>query len=134
MQLRDIHYVLAVADEGSFSKAALKVHVSQPALSQLIQRLEDELGVKLFVRKSSRVTLTPAGKIFYGDGKVILALSEQLTRKMSDFNGLRKGELTIGYMEKNMTTAAREFLRMVQNNLLLNRNYIKYQFKSKFLH
>lgn len=131
MQLRDIHYVLAVADEGSFSKAALKVHVSQPALSQLIQRLEDELGVKLFVRKSSRVTLTPAGKIFYGDGKVILALSEQLTRKMSDFNGLRKGELTIGYMEKNMTTAAREFLRMVQNNLLLNRNYIKYQFKSK---
>lgn len=38
MQLRDIHYVLAAADEGSFSKAAVKVHVSQPALSQLIQR------------------------------------------------------------------------------------------------
>lgn len=96
MQLRDIHYVLAVADEGNFSKAALKVHVSQPALSQLIQRLEAELGVKLFVRKSSRVTLTPAGKIFYEDGKVILTLSEQLTHKMSDFNELRKGELTIG--------------------------------------
>ncbi|WP_418886062.1 LysR family transcriptional regulator, partial [Enterocloster asparagiformis] len=45
MQLRDIHYVLAAADEGSFSKAAVKVHVSQPALSQLIQQLEDELGV-----------------------------------------------------------------------------------------
>ena len=56
-KLRDIHYVLAAADEGSFSKAAVKVHVSQPALSQLIQRLEDELGVKLFVRKSNRVTL-----------------------------------------------------------------------------
>lgn len=96
MQLRDIRYVLAAADEGSFSKAALKVHVSQPALSQLIQRLEDELGVRLFVRKSSRVTLTPAGKIFYEDGKVILALSEQLMHKMSDFHGLKKGELTIG--------------------------------------
>ena len=80
MQLRDIHYVLAAADEGSFSKAAVKVHVSQPALSQLIQRLEDELGVKLFVRKSNRVTLTPAGKIFYEDGKVILALSDRSFR------------------------------------------------------
>ena len=84
MQLRDIHYVLAAADEGSFSKAAVKVHVSQPALSQLIQRLEDELGVKLFVRKSNRVTLTPAGKIFYEDGKVILALSDQLIHKMNE--------------------------------------------------
>ena len=96
MQLRDIQYVLAAADEGSFSKAALRVHVSQPALSQLIQRLEDELGVKLFVRKSHRVTLTPAGKIFYEDGKAILALSEQLLNKMSDFHELKKGELTIG--------------------------------------
>lgn len=95
MQLRDIHYVLAAADEGSFSKAAVKVHVSQPALSQLIQRLEDELGVKLFVRKSNRVTLTPAGKIFYEDGKVILALSDQLIHKMNDFQSLKKGELTI---------------------------------------
>lgn len=95
MQLRDIQYVLAAADEGSFSKAAVKVHVSQPALSQLIQRLEDELGVKLFVRKSNRVTLTPAGKIFYEDGKVILTLSEQLIHKMNDFQSLKKGELTI---------------------------------------
>lgn len=95
MQLRDIQYVLAAADEGSFSKAAVKVHVSQPALSQLVQRLEDELGVKLFVRKSNRVTLTPAGKIFYEDGKKILALSEQLIHKMNDFQNLKKGELTI---------------------------------------
>lgn len=95
MQLRDIWYVLAAADEGSFSKAALKVHVSQPALSQLIQRLEDELGVRLFVRKCSRVTLTPAGRIFYEDGKVILALSEHLKHKMSDFNRLKTGELAI---------------------------------------
>ena len=95
MQLRDIHYVLAAADEGSFSKAAVKVHVSQPALSQLIQRLEDELGVKLFVRKSNRVTLTPAGKIFYEDGKVILALSDPLIHEMNDFQSLKKGELTI---------------------------------------
>lgn len=65
------------------------------ALSQLIQHLEDELGVKLFVRKSNRVTLTPAGKIFYEDGKVILALSDQLIHKMNDFQSLKKGELTI---------------------------------------
>lgn len=95
MQLRDIQYVIAAADEGSFSKAALKVHVSQPALSQLIQRLEDELGVKLFVRMSNKVTLTAAGKIFYDDGKKILSLSDQLVTKMGDYRELKKGELTI---------------------------------------
>ena len=92
MQLRDIVYVLAVADEGNFSKAALKVHVSQPALSQLIQRLEDELGVKLFIRKSNRVILTNAGKIFYEDGKERLKRSDKLMR---DFRSLKEGELTI---------------------------------------
>lgn len=95
MQLRDIVYVLAVADEGNFSKAALKVHVSQPALSQLIQRLEDELGVKLFIRKSNRVILTNAGKIFYEDGKEILKRSDKLIEKMRDFRSLKEGELTI---------------------------------------
>ena len=95
MQLRDIVYVLAVADEGNFSKAALKVHVSQPALSQLIQRLEDDLGVKLFIRKSNRVILTNAGKIFYEDGKEILKRSDKLIEKMRDFRSLKEGELTI---------------------------------------
>lgn len=95
MQLRDIQYVLAVADEGNFSRAALKVHVSQPALSQLIQRLEDELGVKLFIRKSNRVILTNAGKVFYEDGKEILKRSNKLIDKMRDFQSLNEGELTI---------------------------------------
>ena len=95
MQLRDILYVLAAAEEGSFSKAALRVHVSQPALSQMIQRLEGELGVKLFIRKSNQVILTPAGKAFYEDGKTILSLSEQLLQKMQDFNGQMRRELTI---------------------------------------
>lgn len=95
MQLRDIQYVLAAADEGSFSKAARKVHVSQPALSQLIQRLEDELGVKLFIRKSSQVALTSAGEVFCEDGREILGKSQELLGKMRDFQTLKKGELTI---------------------------------------
>ena len=95
MQLRDILYVLAAAEEGSFSKAALRVHVSQPALSQMIQRLENELGVKLFIRKSNQVVLTPAGKVFYKDGKTILSLSDQLLQKMQDFNSQKYRELTI---------------------------------------
>lgn len=95
MQLRDILYVLAAAEEGSFSKAAQRVHVSQPALSQMIQRLEGELGVKLFIRKSNQVILTPAGKVFYEDGKAILSLSDQLLHKMQDFYGQKRRELTI---------------------------------------
>ena len=82
MQLRDIQYVIAAAEAGSFSKAALVVHVSQPALSQMIQRLEDELGVKLFIRKSNKVILTEEGAIFCEEGREILNRSQHLISRM----------------------------------------------------
>ena len=58
MQLRDIQYVVTIADMQSFSKAAEALYISQPALSQCIKRLEADLGVALFARKRKHVLLT----------------------------------------------------------------------------
>ena len=104
MQLRDIQYVIAAAEAGSFSKAALVVHVSQPALSQMIQRLEDELGVKLFIRKSNKVILTEEGAIFCEEGREILNRSQHLISRMREFKELTQGKLSIAiapFYQKN---------------------------------
>ena len=104
MQLRDIQYVIAAAEAGSFSKAALVVHVSQPALSQMIQRLEDELGVKLFIRKSNKVILTEEGAIFCEEGREILNRSQHLISRMGEFKELTQGKLSIAiapFYQKN---------------------------------
>lgn len=96
MQLRDIQYVITVAGELSFSKAARALFISQPALSQSIKRLESELNVPLFIRENNTVRLTAAGKLFVADGEEILRLSNSLKAKMSDIINLRDCHLRIG--------------------------------------
>lgn len=96
MQLRNIEYVLSIAETGSFSQAAKHLHISQPALSQAIQRLEEELGAKLFVRKNKETSLTRAGDLFLEDAKKILMLSNQIKKKMNDIQNLEDGEISLG--------------------------------------
>ena len=96
MQLRDIQYVLAAADEGSFSKAARKVHVSQPALSQLIQGWRMNWRQAVYP-ESSQVALTSAGEVFCEDGREILRKSQELLGKMRDFQTLKKGRTDHSY-------------------------------------
>lgn len=73
MTLRQLEYLVAIAETGSFTLAAARLHVSQPTLSQQIRALELETGVVLIERLSRGVRLTPAGKAMYGDAQATLA-------------------------------------------------------------
>ena len=96
MQMREIEYVATVAEHGSFSKAAEKLFVSQPALSQSVQRLEEKLGVKLLNRAGNPVVLTDAGQQFMEQGYEILLAREMIYKKMADVKNMASGKLTIG--------------------------------------
>lgn len=77
MELRHARYVVAVAEELSFRKAAEKLHIAQPALSMQIKALEDDLGGKLFHRTSRKVELTKAGSLFVREARQLLRQAEK---------------------------------------------------------
>ena len=78
MELRHLRYFVAVAEQLHFRHAAEIVHVAQPALSQQIRQLEEELGVTLLERSHHKVRLTPAGKAFYENAQSILKQADQV--------------------------------------------------------
>jgi len=96
MEFRDILYVLNVAETKNFTQAANNLFVSQPALSQSIQRLEHELGTCLFQRGHHQVTLTPAGETFCREGKKVLELTNQLKIEVQKADDLEGQKLSIG--------------------------------------
>lgn len=96
MILRYIHYFLAVAEHGSFTKAAAALYVSQPALSQQIKLLEQSLGAPLFDRSGRQVHLTDAGQVFARHARQALNTLEAGSRAVHDVQDLRRGHLRIG--------------------------------------
>ncbi|GAB7387616.1 LysR family transcriptional regulator [Bacillaceae bacterium] len=96
MELRQMIYALKVAEEKNFSKAAEKLHIAQPSLSQQIAKLERELGVRLFERGKNSVHLTYAGERFVEKAAKILDMTEELKKEMMDVADMRKGKLIIG--------------------------------------
>ena len=96
MELRQLAYVVKIAEERNFSRAAEKLHITQPSLSQQLSRLERELGLALFKRSTNSVELTHAGAVFVEKATHILDLVEQLRREMEDIAELRRGRLVIG--------------------------------------
>ncbi len=81
LDLRLVRYFVAVADDLHFGRAAKKLHVSQPALSKQIRKLEDQLGARLFVRDSRHVALTTRGEDFLGDARELLNLAERMQQR-----------------------------------------------------
>src|SRR3984957_4908700 len=78
MEIRELRAFIAVADEGSFSAAARKLHVSQSALSQTIRLLERQLGVRLLERHSAGVTVTDAGGLLLREARALLAQHDRV--------------------------------------------------------
>jgi DNA-binding transcriptional LysR family regulator len=91
MEIRQLSAFVAVAEEGSFTRAADRLGVVQPAVSQAVGRLESELGLVLFERSSRRVTLTSAGSAFLPEARAVLGRLAQAERTASDLAAGRLG-------------------------------------------
>jgi len=98
MELRQLQYALHIAAERNFSRAAEKLHIAQPSLSQQLSKLEKELGVMLFQRNTSTVELTHAGAKFVEQAQIIMDGVELLRQEMSDISELRTGRVVVGSM------------------------------------
>ena len=96
MELRHLRYFIAVAEAENVSRAALKLHVSQPALSRQIRDLEDELGFPLLERKAKSVHLTVAGRAFLTEARAVLQRAEDAV-KAARAVATGGGELHVGY-------------------------------------
>src|SRR6059036_2684721 len=96
MEIHQLRYFVAVADEGSFSRAAAKVRVAQPSLSQQIRKLEAEVGQPLFDRLPRSVVLTEAGRCFIDYARQILASIGDARRCVDELKGEVSGKLAVG--------------------------------------
>src|SRR5436190_20904743 len=95
MNLRQLRYLIAIADEGSFTRAAEQLLVAQPSLSQQIKSLERELGGPLLERLPKGVRLTSAGKAFIPDARLAVAHAAHAARNARSALGLQAGELEV---------------------------------------
>jgi DNA-binding transcriptional LysR family regulator len=104
MDIAALKTFLAVAQERSFSRAAAKVHRTQPAVSQAVRRLEVDLGEQLFDRSSKSGTLTDAGKVLQNYGQRLVRLAEEAESAMRELRDLRRGRVLIGANEAAVHT------------------------------
>src|SRR5262245_9625261 len=96
MELHQLRYFCAVAETGSFSRAAENEHVSQPSLSQQILKLEAELGARLFDRLGRKVRLTSFGETFLPRAEAILQQMGEAKQEIAEMAGVEKGRVVVG--------------------------------------
>ena len=99
MTTNQLKYFITAAETLSFTEAGKLHYISQTAITQHIQSLEDQLGVKLFTRNKKRVYLTPAGEIFYMEAKALLERSKLAVNKARNAADGVSGSLNIGYVK-----------------------------------
>lgn len=96
MNSKQLLYVITVAHEGSFSRAADTLNISQPSLSQYIKKIEREIGLELFDRTNNDVRITDAGRVYIEAGRKILDLEHQMENAFTDLASNKTGSLIIG--------------------------------------
>lgn len=96
MDFRELTYITAVADERSVTEAAKKLYISQPSLSYIISKVEEDLGVKLFDRKTNPISLTYAGEKYVQTAREILRMRDGMRREMNDIGQGERGRINIG--------------------------------------
>lgn len=96
MEFTQLKYVCAIADTGSFSRAAERCHVAQPSLSQQVLKLEEDLGARLFDRLGRSVRLTEAGRAFLPHARSILHEMEVARSGVEDKRTDVRGSVTVG--------------------------------------
>jgi DNA-binding transcriptional LysR family regulator len=117
MELRHLRYFVAVASEENVSRAALKLHVSQPGLSRQIHDLEDEIGFQLFERSAKSLRLTDAGKTLLTEARAVLQHAEDAVKKARLAAGAMTGELHVGYAPSLTIRILPQALRTFQATL-----------------
>jgi DNA-binding transcriptional LysR family regulator len=98
MELRHLRYFQAVAEELSFSRAAKRLNIAQPALSRAVQQLEHSLGAAVLERSRHMVRITPAGEVLLREGSVLLQQVEEVRRRVLRTAAGEEGELRLGYI------------------------------------
>ena len=96
MELRQLEYFVAVAEEQNFTRAAARVHISQSGVSAQIRELERDLGAELIDRSGRSATLTPSGKAALEQARAVLTAVDAVRQAVDDVTGLMRGRLAIG--------------------------------------
>ncbi|MFG0234869.1 LysR family transcriptional regulator [Brevibacillus porteri] len=99
MDIKHLHYFVTVCDQLSYSKAAQKLHISQPSLSNAIKNLEQEVGSPLLERNTRKMEVTDAGKILYQKSLLLLSQMNMLKKEMEEVKLTGSGDLIIGIIE-----------------------------------
>lgn len=96
MDFKQITYIIKVAECRNITKAARELYISQPSLSQLISKAEEELGIRIFDRNTNPLTLTYAGKRYIEEAKKIIDINENIKKELQDIAGCQKGLIVFG--------------------------------------
>jgi DNA-binding transcriptional LysR family regulator len=117
MELRHLRYFVAVAEELHFRRAAERLHVAQPAVSEQVRKLEDELGVRLLERTQRSVSLTDAGAAMLDEARRVLHQAERAMAVARDASELATARLRVGYLPDSLPPVVPRALQQLQKRM-----------------
>jgi len=117
MELRHLRYFVAVGEEENMSRAAVKLHVSQPALSKQVRDLEDEIGFSLLQRTAKSVRLTEAGRVFLDNARALLRHADEAVKEARAVARAEPAELHVGYSPTPVAEILPKILRAFQRKM-----------------